>query len=302
MTDNPTVSVIIPTYNRAHTLGRAIDSVLRQTHPADEIIIVDDGSTDKTAALLENYTGLIHLEQTNAGVSIARNTGIAQASSSWIAFLDSDDEWMPSKLQHQLATIAEQPQTRICHTDEIWIRNGRRVNPAKKHTKAGGWIYSMCLPLCAISPSAVMIHQSLFDSLGTFDTDLPACEDYDLWLRLCSHWPVTYIEKPLLYKYGGHADQLSRKYDSMDRFRIRALEKILRSNTLSDDQAQATKSTLLEKSTVFLKGAIKRGRYNEAEKMLNQLDDLMPTDSLLAHLSLSLKKHGKATVQTARRP
>ena len=132
MTDNPTVSVIIPTYNRAHTLGRAIDSVLHQTHPADEIIIVDDGSTDDTAALLENYSDLIHLEQKNAGVSTARNTGIAQASSSWIALLDSDDEWLPSKLQHQLATIAEQPDTRICHSDEIWIRNGRRVNPGQK--------------------------------------------------------------------------------------------------------------------------------------------------------------------------
>lgn len=298
----PTVSVIIPTYNRCHTLARAIDSVLHQTRPADEIIVIDDGSTDDTAALLEKYNDVICLKQSNSGVSSARNNGIARASSSWIAFLDSDDEWLPSKLHEQLSMIEQQPETRICHTDEIWIRNGRRVNPARKHTKAGGWIYSMCLPLCAISPSAVMIHHSLFEQHGTFDTDLPACEDYDLWLRLCSHWPVTYLETQLLYKYGGHTDQLSRKYDSMDRFRIRALEKILRSNTLDEKNHQATITTLLDKSGVYLKGAIKRGRYDEAEKLLDQLDDLMPTDSLRTHLSLSLKNHGEVTFQTARRP
>ena len=146
------------------------------------------------------------IQQQQCGVSAARNRGILAASGDWIALLDSDDEWLPEKLAQQSRHIAEQPGYRLCHCDELWIRNGKRINPANKHRKKGGWIYEHCLPLCAISPSASILHRSVFDTIGLFDEQLPACEDYDYWLRLCAGEPVLFVEQPLLNKYGGHDD------------------------------------------------------------------------------------------------
>ena len=221
------ISVIIPTYNRAHLLPRALDSILSQSCLPNEIIVVDDGSTDDTSVLVTSvYPEIVFIQQSNTGVSCARNVGIKRASGDWIAFLDSDDEWFPEKLEVQMNALYKNPELKICHTNEIWIRNGTRVNPKKKHEKFGGWIFQKCLPLCCISPSSVIIHKSIFDEAGLFDDSLLVCEDYDLWLRITARNPVLYIEKPLLRKYGGHNDQLSRKYWGMDRFRIKSLEKI----------------------------------------------------------------------------
>ncbi len=152
---------------------------------------------------------------------------------------------------------------RVCHTDEIWIRNGRRVNARKKHGKKGGWIFQHCLPLCAMSPSSIMIHRDVFTALGGFDERLPACEDYDLWLRITARYPVLFIRQPLIEKYGGHDDQLSRKYWGMDRFRIRALEKILATDSLNADDHLAAVAMLREKAGIYLQGAIKRGKSAE---------------------------------------
>ncbi|MDE2825547.1 MAG: glycosyltransferase family 2 protein, partial [Gemmatimonadota bacterium] len=216
------VSVVIPTYNRADRLPSAIRSVLEQTAPPAEIIVVDDGSTDGTPALVRTFPGVRYLRQENQGVSAARNHGIGAAKHDWIALLDSDDEWLPGKLERQWGALERDPRYRFCHTDEIWIRKGRRVNPMKKHAKYGGHIFHHCLPLCVISPSSALIHRDLFERFGMFDPELPVCEDYDLWLRICAREPVLYVDEPLLLKYGGHEDQLSRAYWGMDRFRIRA--------------------------------------------------------------------------------
>ena len=154
------VSVVIPTYNRAHLLERCLVSVLGQTLTADEIIVVDDGSTDNTVSTLKSRHPEVKLiQQDNLGVSAARNTGISAARHDWIALLDSDDVWHENKLERQITALNNAPEYLICHSDEIWIRNGVRVNQMNKHRKAGGHIFQHCLPLCAISPSAVMIHQ-----------------------------------------------------------------------------------------------------------------------------------------------
>jgi len=262
-----TVSVIVPTYNRAPLIGRALASILAQTRPPDEVIVVDDGSTDETASLLrERFPSIRHLPQKHAGVSAARNHGIEQANSTWIALLDSDDAWQPDKLAQQLRALTAQPQHKICHTDEIWIRNGRRVNPMQKHAKKGGHIFRHCLPLCAISPSSVLIHRSLFDEIGRFDPELPACEDYELWLRICSRYPVLYLDQPLTIKYGGHADQLSRQHWGMDRFRVRALERILEQVELSPIDRAAAVRMLLRKIDIYLNGAAKRGNHDEVTR------------------------------------
>lgn len=282
---DPKISVIIPTYNRAAVLPRAVDSVLAQKGAEFELIIVDDGSTDGAECALRG-TRPSHLvprkvfnesrvpspelrvfHQENRGPSSARNLGIREAKGEWITFLDSDDEWLPGKLKAQLKFFAENPGYLICQTEEIWIRNGKRVNPMKKHQKYGGRIFEKCLPLCVVSPSAVMMHRKLFDEVGVFDESLPACEDYDLWLRIACRHPVGLIEKPYLLKYGGHADQRSREFPAMDRFRIQSLAKILSQKILTPEQASTARNTLKEKSQIFIQGALKRGKDKEAQEI-----------------------------------
>lgn len=270
------ISVVIPTFNRAHTLPRAIESVLVQTHRASEIIIVDDGSTDGTNELLRQWPEIKVLQQSNQGVSAARNSGINAARGEWLAFLDSDDEWLPEKLHLQSALIEQHPSFNICHGNELWVRNGQPLKQLKKHHKQGGYIFEKCLPLCVISPSAAVIKRSIFDELGLFDTSLPACEDYDMWLRICAIHPVLYVEHPILRKYGGHDDQLSHKYWGMDRFRIVALDKALKSNSLSDSQALNARTMLRKKALIYAKGARKHGRPDEAfdyETLASQFDE-----------------------------
>ena len=263
--NQPDISVIIPTYDRAHTLPQAIASVLNQTLKPREVIVVDDGSTDNTKEVLSHYPGIIIIDQKNNGVSSARNAGIEQANGEWLAFLDSDDEWLPVKLEKQWAAICNDDKL-ICHTEEIWIRNGQRVNPMKKHQKFGGMIYEKCLPLCVISPSSVMIHQSVFNDIGVFDESLEVCEDYDLWLRICSKYSTLFISEPLIVKYGGHEDQLSRKYWGMDRFRIQAMEKILSFEELSAEDEKATVDMIVQKCEIIINGMQKRGKDDEAKE------------------------------------
>lgn len=272
-----TVSVIIPTYNRRAVLGRALDSVLAQTRPADEIIVVDDGSSDGTVDYVRQQYPDVHCEvQDNQGVSAARNTGIDKAEGDWIALLDSDDAWLPDKLDRQLTALGQQPDTPLVHCDEIWIRNGVRVNPMRKHAKSGGDIFLNCLPLCAISPSAALLHRQRLQELGGFDESLPACEDYDLWLRLCSQDSVLYVDEQLVLKYGGHRDQLSRAHWGMDRFRVRALSKLLRSQSLQDKQKAAVRKTLKEKIRILRLGAVKR----DNQALLRDLDKVIARHDL----------------------
>ncbi|MBX2882576.1 MAG: glycosyltransferase [Granulosicoccus sp.] len=268
------ISAIIPTWNRASTLERAVTSVLGQTKAVEEIIVVDDGSIDATQTVLDKFSTLKILHQQNAGVSAARNAGIRAAKGDWIALLDSDDEWLPEKIEEQCQALANDADSRVCHCDEIWIRKGVRVNPKHKHRKYGGWIYRHCLPLCAISPSAVLLRRDVFDTVGWFDESLPACEDYDYWLRLCASEPVTYIDKMLLKKYGGHDDQLSQRYWGMDRFRMAALAKVICSGTLNDEQLALTQDMLAQKLSIFVQGSRKRGHHDDAMLFENRFRPL----------------------------
>lgn len=273
-TVNDSVAVIIPTYNRAATLGRALGSVYMQSRQADEVCVVDDGSMDTTEELVkEQYPETIYIKQENSGVSSARNRGVEATTSKYLAFLDSDDEWLPKKLETQLSALQEEPDVKLVHSDEIWIRNGKRVNQMDKHRKRGGDIFSHCLALCVISPSAVVMARSLYVDLGGFDESLPACEDYDLWLRLCCRERVLYIDAPLLKKYGGHEDQLSSQHWGMDRFRVQALVKLLNSGVLKDEQVQLAKMTLLKKAKILRNGAAKRGKTGSAETYQQLITD-----------------------------
>lgn len=260
------VTIIIPTFNRCSLLNRALDSVYKQSYSNYEVIVIDDGSTDETAEMMQqNFPEVKYFIQNNRGVSSSRNKGLAFATGEWIAFLDSDDEWLPQKLEKQIDAIILEPAFKVCHTEEVWVRDGVQVNQMKKHKKVGGWIFPQCLPLCVISPSSVLIQRSVFEDIGTFDISLPACEDYDLWLRVTAKYPVLYIEEPQIIKYGGHEGQLSQKYWGMDRFRIQALQNIILGNTLSYQNKQETIAMLLKKCRIFQKGALKRGNLDAVQ-------------------------------------
>lgn len=262
------ITALIPSFNRAHTLKRAIDSVLNQTILPSELIVIDDGSTDLTTDLLKSYSPehVTMITQANRGVSSARNAGIRAAQGDWIALLDSDDVWHPQKLEHQIRYINTYSECKILQTQEKWIRNGVFVNAKNKHRKPSGWIFDDCLEMCMVSPSSVIIHKSIFDHVGLFDEQLPACEDYDLWLRIALHYPVGLLDEVLITKYGGHEDQLSRIIWGLDRFRIKALEKILQNEELSKKQFERVKDVLLQKIQIMISGLEKRGKVEDVEK------------------------------------
>jgi len=256
----PLVSAVIPTFNRGWIMAEAVQSVLDQTYEPLEIIVVDDGSTDNTRAVLEPFMDKITLlKQDNKGVSAARNLGIQHARGEFIAFLDSDDLWLPDKTGCQIDFFKANPNAIICQTEEIWVRKGRRVNPKKKHKKRSGMIFEPSLHLCLVSPSAVMMRRRFFDIIGLFDEMLVACEDYDLWLRTSLTHPVFLIDKPCIVKRGGHSDQLSGMH-SLDRFRIQSIKKMLSSGKLSDTQKKEALRVLKKKELIYHQGCLKRNK------------------------------------------
>ncbi|MCS7281140.1 MAG: glycosyltransferase family 2 protein [Desulfobacterota bacterium] len=257
------VSAIITTYNRRDFVKEAIESVLNQDHRPEEIIVVDDGSDDGTEEEVKKYP-VKYVWKENGGVSSARNLGIKISNGEYIAFLDSDDLWLKKKVSTQVH-LMESLGYHVSYTDEIWIRNGRRVNPKKKHKKYSGFIYDKCLPLCIISPSSVMIKRQVFEKVGLFDESLPVCEDYDMWLRITALYPVLFIEKPLIVKRGGHEDQLSKKYEAIDRMRIKALLKIFDTGVLTPQMKKITLEEIQRKSLIVANGAKKRNKLEEAE-------------------------------------
>ena len=264
----PQVTVILPSWNRADWLKKSIDSVLEQTFRDFELIVVDDASTDSTQEILTSYSGKIRsiTFSKNLGVSAARNAAVKNCDSEWIAFLDSDDFWHPHKLQKQIAQTVIRAECPIHFTDEIWIRNGVRVNPKKKHQKLEGWIFKPSLELCLMSPSTVLLRRELFDVHGLFDETLPICEDYDLWLRLTAQHQVALLNEKLMTRHGGHADQLSRSDWGIDRYRVQSIIKILKTEKLSPEDRSATKVVLRKKCEIIINGFRKRGKLQEVER------------------------------------
>ena len=260
------VSVIIHTYNRAALVQEAVASVLAQTWREFELIVVDDGSTDETMEALAPYASRIRLLRRGkcGGVSAARNAGMAAARGEWLAFLDSDDLWLPEKLAHQMAYLAAHPEQLWCQTEETWVRRGVRLQQPPTHRKMGGRIFFQSLERCLVSPSAVILHRRLLTEHGGFDEMLPVAEDYDLWLRLSWRYDLGLAPAPLVIKRGGHADQLSGQW-GLDRYRIRALLKLLEEPELPGDHARAVRQVLARKCAIYAQGCEKRGKTAEAD-------------------------------------
>ncbi len=263
----PRISVVIPTFNRRDMVVESVESVLRQTCPDWELAVVDDGSTDGTADALEarfDDPRVRVVRQANAGASAARNRGARETRGEFLAFLDSDDTWLPGKLERQLEALDERRESPACYTGEIWYRRGRRVNPRSIHAKHGGWIFDRCLPLCIISPSSILLRRAVFEALGGFDESLPACEDYELWLRLTARHPVHLVAEPLIVKRNGHAGQLSQEHWGLDRFRVRALWNVVRDPGVADANRRSALECLAAKAAVVARGAEKRGEHQRA--------------------------------------
>ncbi len=200
----------------------------------------------------------------HSGPAAARNRGVALAGAPLIAFLDSDDLWAPTKLQRQLAFMRANPACAISQTDEIWIRNGRRVNPGMRHRKRAGDIFIDSLRTCLISMSATMMRTDLFRSLGGFDEIMLAAEDYDLWLRILIDHEAGLLDEPLVTRRGGHPDQTSATTPAIDRFRILALAKLLADDRLSPMRRAAVVEVLAEKCRIYAGGLARRGRIDQA--------------------------------------
>lgn len=261
----PLISVVIPTYNRADVVCRALESVLGQDFQDFEVIVVDDGSTDGTLQVLEKYGGSVRLlTQEHRGVSSARNLGISQSNGALVAFLDSDDQWLPEKLTSQVRLFDPGNPHFVCHTDEIWMRDACEVHPRDIHKKQGGRFFERALERCLISPSSVVVSRALLDKVGVFDEALPAAEDYDLWLRITAFYEVIFVPKRLVIKHGGRDDQLSLTIPAIDCFRIAAIQKMLRDSRLSGDYREAAVRELNRKCRIVAGGLRKRGKIEEA--------------------------------------
>jgi len=228
----------------------------------------------------EMYPLVRYIYQANSGVSSARNTGINSASGDWIALLDSDDEWLPDKLDRQVKLLQDNAEIRFCHTNEIWIRNNVRINQKKKHQKYGGNIFNKCLDICRISPSSSLFHTSVIKDVGLFDESLDVCEDYDLWLRITAKYPILFLDQPLIKKFGGHSDQLSRVFGGIEQYRIRSLEKILTSKSLSGSQFEAAKDMLIHKLQIYAKGLKKRDKNTELHSVEKKIHDWLNMSKL----------------------
>ncbi len=276
----PEISVIIPAHNRRAMLREALASVAAQRGATFEVIVVDDGSTDGTWQdicrqdisgqdisgydLSARRDNMRAVRTERRGPAAARNRGIAMARGALIAFLDSDDLWMPEKLARQSLFMRDNPECAISQTGERWLRDGRRVNPGRRHRKRSGDIFNDALRTCLVSPSATILRRGLLDEVGGFDEDLAACEDYDLWLRILARHEVGLLDEPLAVRRAGHPGQLSATVPALDRFRILALAKLLADASLDAAKRTAAAEVIAEKCLIYGKGLARRGLHDDA--------------------------------------
>ncbi|HEX8597882.1 MAG TPA: glycosyltransferase family 2 protein [Chloroflexia bacterium] len=208
----PTVSAVITTYNYARFLPPAIESVLAQTLPADEIIVVDDGSTDDTAQVVARYAdrGVRYVYKENGGGSSARNAGILASNCDFIAFLDGDDRWLPHKLERQVEQMVRYANVGLVSGGE-WQVDARGEHPylvARQAIEAAGVYKQMLVENFIGNTSLALVRRSVFDKVGMFDEKVPLGHDWDMWLRIAREYPISVIGEPLIY-YTRHSGSLS---------------------------------------------------------------------------------------------
>lgn len=302
--EKPLVSVIIPVYNRNFLLKEAVLSVAAQTFTNFELIIIDDCSNcdpEPEIAMLPGIKNInlkfIKLKKHSGMPGFVRNKGASEAQGDFLAFLDSDDLWLPEKLQTQLDFIFaddelrkryaqsnfsifpnpdepyllqdEKTKTVICHTREKWIRGSKIISQtSQKHNRSGD-IFSDCLLKCIMGPSTVMVGTELFKKTGGFREDLEIAEDYELWIRIAAFYNALYIDKPLTVKRAGKWEQLSQKYNQIEIFRIDALGELIKNNFFPPQKLAEAKAVFAQKCRIYAAGCRKRGKIEEALKYEN---------------------------------
>jgi glycosyltransferase involved in cell wall biosynthesis len=199
----PAVSVILPTYNRSTVLPRAVRSALAQTYPDFELIIVDDGSSDDTAAVVRALADprIVYLPRPHGGAAAAENAGLARARGQFIGFLDDDDEWLPGKLAAQMAAFAgEAPDTGVVYTGRWRIQGRRRAyGPSPRILESRGAIHCALVRRTTFVPLVcALVRRECFAAVGVFDETLPTSNDYDLWIRMSRHYRFRYLPEPLV--------------------------------------------------------------------------------------------------------
>ena len=286
--EQPRVSVVIPVYNRPQLALEAVRSVLFQSYPRLECILVDDGSTDppeEARRLFAADPRFRYLPVEHSGMpGAARNRGVEAARYDLIAFLDSDDLWLPRKLELQVtALLRSAPEVggapALVHSKEIWLRAEKIISQKRHRHRRRGDVFPDALKKCMLGPSTVLMRRDVYEALGGFREDLEIAEDYELWLRLAALFPVEYVDEPLIVKRAGHGEQLSEKYGQIEVFRLKGLEELVHSrwfvrqarNTvaaLTSERAselqQAAAAELAEKCAIYAAGCRKRGKSAEA--------------------------------------
>lgn len=259
--DSPTISVVIPTWNRANTLGRALQSVVRQTLPAAEIIVVDDGSTDSTQELLGSLSGiharLVVLTRNRGGANAARNAGIAAATGDLVAFLDSDDEWEGSKLKQQVGALMAQRQAVASFTGLRHDGASGRVflpptNPSLAMLRAANVLSTT---------STAMVWRDQLAAVGGFDPSLPSCQDWDLWFRLRQRGPFAVVREPLVAFHADAGMRISTDFEKVMRGHVIIFDKL---KSGIEDNQQAMRSVRAGHQLVLAEVYQRYGRNREA--------------------------------------
>ncbi len=274
----PLISAIIPVYNRPGHIREAIQSVLVQTWRPLELIVGDDGSTDQTRQevqkAVENFRSadvrgkILDLKHSGFPGAV-RNRCVEEASGEYLAFLDSDDLWLPRKLEKQIALFLEEPELQLVHTREEWNRSGKIISQSKLRHKRGGDVFMDALKKCIIGPSTVMIRRDFYQETGGFRDDLEIAEDYEYWLRLTAVTEVRFLDDPLTVKRAGHNDQLSEKYGHIEKFRLEGLKSLVDSEYFHDWHAVEAAAELSRKCLVYGRGCMKRGKTSEGQEYLD---------------------------------
>ena len=246
MSEKQTVAAVVPSYNVAAFLPRCIESILTQTVVVDEVVVVDDGSVDKTREVAESFGPPVRcVSQANAGLAGARNSGIRAATSEWIALLDADDRWEPHKIERQLEAARQHPESAVIYSDAtVVLPDGTTTAEHFCADKgpASGWVFDRLLESCFLLPSTVMARRDVLMEAGLFNQALRRVEDYELWLRISREHQFWYVAEPLTF-YERQPDSLSRNVAAMAAAEITVLEPIL-AQPLSATQRRSLKKRL----------------------------------------------------------
>jgi glycosyltransferase involved in cell wall biosynthesis len=226
------VSVIVPSYNMARFLAQAVESALGQTYQDLEVVIVDDGSTDDTTEVVEQWAGNARVRvvrQKNGGLSDARNKGIAAAHGSFVALLDADDIWLPEKLSRQMPLFHGHPEIGVVYSDyERMDGEGRPLPKGPTHMHRG-WISAPLLIDNFVSASTAVVRRQCFERQGGFDISLRTGEDYEMWLRLSVEWQFDFTPEATL-RYRTWSGQMSRDFRARYATGINIMRKFLEQN------------------------------------------------------------------------